>query len=124
MFTGLFAAICTLFYIKLSLDVIKLRRRYKVGIGDAGHKDLITAIRTHANFIEYTPLAVILIFILEYQNVSPIWLGTFASAFLIGRVLHALALTNGYIQTRVIGMLMTFLTLIGLALFNGFLYFS
>ncbi|KZN39804.1 MAPEG family protein [Pseudoalteromonas luteoviolacea] len=124
MFTGLFAAICTLFYIKLSLDVIKLRRRYKVGIGDAGHSDLITAIRAHANFIEYTPLAVILIFILEYQNVSSVWLIIFASTFLIGRFLHALALNKSYIQTRVIGMLMTFLTLIGLALFNGFLYFS
>ncbi|KZN61773.1 MAPEG family protein [Pseudoalteromonas luteoviolacea] len=123
MFTGLFAAICTLFYIKLSFDVIKLRRKHKVGIGHAGHTDLSAAIRAHANFIEYTPLAVILLFILEFQKVNSILLLAFASTFLIGRVLHAIALNKANIRIRIFGMLLTFLVLISMALFNGFLYF-
>ncbi|ESP95031.1 MULTISPECIES: MAPEG family protein [Pseudoalteromonas] len=122
MFSGLFAAICTLFYIKLSLDVIKLRKGHQVGLGDAGHKDLQARIRAHANFIEYTPLAVILIFILEYQLISEAILLPFAALFLAGRVLHAQALAKANIKMRVVGMGCTFLSLIGMALMNAYLY--
>ncbi|MCF6442317.1 MAPEG family protein [Pseudoalteromonas luteoviolacea] len=123
MFSGLFAAICTLLYIKLSFNVIKLRKSHKVGIGDAGHKDLQANIRAHANFIEYTPLAVILIFILEYQLIGNSILIPIACLFLAGRLLHAKALYDANLKMRVIGMGCTFLSLIVMALINAYLYF-
>ncbi|KZN62016.1 hypothetical protein N473_20960 [Pseudoalteromonas luteoviolacea CPMOR-1] len=123
MFSGLFAAICTLLYIKLSFNVIKLRKSHQVGIGDAGHKDLQSSIRAHANFIEYTPLAVILVFTLEYQLIGELLLIPLAVLFLVGRLLHANALYTANLKLRVAGMGCTFLSLIAMALINIYLYF-
>src|SRR3546814_21097062 len=85
--TPLYAALCGLLLIGLALGVVRLRQRHGVGIGDGGHKDLAMAIRVHANFVEYVPLALLLLFLLDLRR-QPLWdLHLLGAALLLGRVL-------------------------------------
>ena len=49
-------------------------------------------IRAHANFAEYTPIFLILLFLAESQNTSLYIIHGVATIFTIGRILHVYAL--------------------------------
>lgn len=120
LITSIIAAILTLIFIKLSLAVIGLRRKNKVGLGSGGHEDLERAIRTQGNFAEYVPLGVILIACLEL-NGAPWWLVVIPGiSLIIGRLIHAKGMNTPPpdFSKRVLGMKFTFFTLITLAVLN------
>jgi uncharacterized membrane protein YecN with MAPEG domain len=120
LITSIIAAILTFIFIKLSLAVISLRRKNKIGLGSGGHEDLERAIRTQGNFAEYVPLGVILIACLEL-NGAPWWLVVILGiALIIGRLIHAKGMNTPPpdFSKRVLGMKFTFFTLIALAALN------
>ena len=65
-----YAAIFALIYIGLTIRVIMLRNTKHVSLGNGGDPVLERAIRIHANFIEYVPLALILLTTMEMQRRS------------------------------------------------------
>ena len=118
--TSIIAAILTLIFVKLSFAVIGLRRKNKVGLGSGGHEDLERAIRAQANFAEYVPFGIILIACLEL-NGAPWWLLAIPGITLImGRLIHAIGIQvpPPDFSKRVLGMKLTFVTLITLAILN------
>jgi len=118
--TSIIAAILTIILVKLSLAVIGLRRKNKVGLGSGGHEDLERAIRAQANFAEYVPLGIILIACLEL-NRAPWWLVLLPGiALIIGRLTHAKGMNTPPpdFSKRVLGMKFTFFTLITLVALN------
>lgn len=118
MRTGLYAGLCGLLFIWLSWKVIVERRRSKVGLGDGGDPDLQRAIRVHANFIEYTPFALVLLALVDVLG-GPDWLVHGAGVLLVGsRVLHAQGLGSnaGYSRGRYFGTLGTWIIIAGLSL--------
>ena len=117
MFTGLIGALLALLYTALSLRVIKLRKRLSIAIGDGGDASLQRAIRAHANFIEYVPLTLILLYCLEQIIPHCFCIKTFGTSLLLGRLLHAFAISrlNEKIYLRVSGMALTFFAMIGTA---------
>jgi len=118
--TSIIAAILTIILVKLSLAVIGLRRKNKVGLGSGGHEDLERAIRAQANFAEYVPLGIILIACLEL-NSAPWWLVLLPGiALIIGRLTHAKGMNTPPpdFSKRVLGMKFTFFTLITLVALN------
>jgi uncharacterized membrane protein YecN with MAPEG domain len=118
MRTGLYAGLCGLLFIWLSWKVIVERRRSKVGLGDGGDPDLQRAIRVHANFIEYTPLALVLLALVD-MLAGPDWLVHGAGVVLVvSRVLHAqgLGATAGYSRGRYFGTLGSWIIIAGLSL--------
>lgn len=109
--TPLYAALCALLLIAVSLRVITLRNRHNVRLGDGGHDDLRAAIRVQGNFAEYVPLALLLLFLLELSRQAPLWaLHLLGLALFLGRLAHAFGLTRtlGRSPGRVIGMALTF----------------
>ena len=56
-----FAAVFAVFFVFLSINVIRARQQHKVGIGTGRNKSVERAIRVHANFAEYVPFALLLI---------------------------------------------------------------
>jgi uncharacterized membrane protein YecN with MAPEG domain len=64
-FAALYAGILGLIYVPLGFRIALMRGRFKVGIGDGGNAELARAIRVHGNFIEYVPIALILLFAVE-----------------------------------------------------------
>ena len=118
MRTGLYAGLCGLLFIWLSWKVIVERRRSKVGFGDGGDPDLQRAIRVHANFVEYTPLAIVLLAFIDVMGAGDRLVHGFGAALVVARVLHAQGLgTNaGYSRGRYFGTLGTWLVIAGLSL--------
>jgi uncharacterized membrane protein YecN with MAPEG domain len=118
--TSIIASLLTLILIKLSFAVIGLRRKNKVGLGSGGHEDLERAIRAQGNFAEYVPFGLILIACLEL-NGAPWWLVLIPGlALIIGRLIHAQGINAPPpdFSKRVLGMKLTFGTLITLAALN------
>lgn len=119
---GLYAALHSILLVALSLRVGKVRMKQKVSLGDGGDHQLQARIRAQGNYIEYTPIALIGLIILAYLEAAPLILHIFGAGFLIARLLHAAGMDgkNALGKGRVIGMLMTILTLLGQA---GFILF-
>ena len=61
------ASILALLCVVLIVRIIRSRRKYLISIGDGGNTDLTCRIRTHANFVEYVPLLLIIMGLLEFQ---------------------------------------------------------
>lgn len=63
--TPLYAALLGLLFIALSIRTIRQRRRFRIASG-SGRKTLLQrAMRVNANFAEYVPLALLLIYFVE-----------------------------------------------------------
>ncbi|MDG1753019.1 MAG: MAPEG family protein [Thalassotalea sp.] len=118
--TGLYLSLLGLLYIVLAVRIIKLRYRFKTGIGDGGHEPLAQAIRVHGNFAEYTPIAFLLLACAEINGSVPVLLHVVGAAFFIGRVLHSIAITHstGPSKFRFLGMMSSFISIIILAIEN------
>jgi len=118
--TSIIAALLTIIFVRLSFAVIGLRRKNKVGLGNGGNDDLERAIRAQGNFAEYVPFGIILIACLE-MNGAPWWMvATPGVTLIIGRVIHAQGIKTPPpdFSKRIIGMQLTFITLISLAAVN------
>jgi uncharacterized membrane protein YecN with MAPEG domain len=118
--TSVIASILSIVFVKLSLAVIGLRRKNKVGLGSGGHDDLERAIRAQGNFAEYVPFGILLLACLEL-NGAPWWLVAIPGITLIvGRLIHAKGINTPPpdFSQRVLGMKLTFGTLITLAILN------
>lgn len=116
--TPLYAAIFGLIFIALSVRVIGLRRQLRVGLGDGGKPILAHAIGVHSNFAEYTPLALLIIVLLESRTGSGWWIHALCLVLLVGRLVHAYGVSQvkeNY-DYRVAGMMMTFATLVAACL--------
>ena len=61
MIISFYAAILALLFVALSVYVILGRAKYKVLIGEGTSPDMLRRIRAQGNFIEYTPLFLILL---------------------------------------------------------------
>ena len=84
------AGVLGLLLIFLSAYVIAGRLKFKVDLGDGDNPDLVQRIRAQANFVEYVPLALILLMLVEYGRVGPKWLPmAMGGSLILGRVLHA-----------------------------------
>jgi uncharacterized membrane protein YecN with MAPEG domain len=108
--TPLYAALCAILLIVLSLRVARLRNKLKVALGDGGERALQKAIRVQGNFVEYVPLALLLLFLLELSRQAPFWvLHLLGAALLLGRLLHAIGLsrTAGLSFGRMAGTILT-----------------
>ncbi len=118
--TGFYASLLGLLYIGLAINIILLRKKFKVGINDGGNKDLAKAIRVHGNFAEYVPIALILLASYELNGASAMMLHVLGAALVVGRVLHVIGLTKtiGLSIQRQVGMLSTFFVMLVLAIEN------
>ena len=112
--TPLYAGLLAVWFVVLSVRVVDQRRRNKVGLGDGGKTMLLRAIRGHANFAEYVPLALVLIGILELSRFPHYVLHALGATLLVSRLLHgyALSFTGHFRFGRMAGAALTFLVLV------------
>jgi uncharacterized protein len=118
MVTGIYAAILAILIVWLSLQVIKLRRANRVRFGDGDVSELQAAIRAQGNATEYIPVSLLLLLLLELGGAhwSLIHLG--GIILVAGRVIHARGLLTNSLRLRVLGMQITFLVIVALAIAN------
>ncbi|WP_333877784.1 MAPEG family protein [Methylobacter sp.] len=118
MITSIYASLSALLIVRLSLAVIKLRRKNRVSVGDGGNEELHLAIRAHSNALEYIPITLMLLLTLELDGAPKILIHILGVTLLIGRILHAMGLPAKDFKKRVLGMQITIYLLIGLAILN------
>lgn len=110
------AGAAALMNIWLGFRVSLLRRRYKVSVGDGGQAPILARMRAHSNFIEYAPFFLILLAAIELARGSEDMLWVAGIVFIVGRLLHPFGMDRaGANALRAIGILLTWLSLLGLA---------
>lgn len=112
--TLLYAGLNALLALYLAIRVGQQRMKGNVIFGDGDYQPLKLAIRTHANNVEYVPLILILIALLEMAG-QPGWLiHALGGGLLLGRILHALGLsrTGESSPPRFYGVLLTWVVLL------------
>lgn len=116
--TFLYAALLALFFVALSLRTLLLRRRLRIPVGDKGNEAMLRAMRVHANFAEYVPLCLLLLYFVEQSGARPMLVHALGISLVLGRLLHAWGVSQvreNY-RFRVLGMTLTFLPLIAASL--------
>ena len=118
--TTFYASLLGVLLIYLSARVSMNRRRARVSLGLGEDVGLERANRAQGNFVEYVPIGLILLLLLE-QEVAQMWLLHLLGAMLLlGRLMHAWGLTrrqsvNVY---RFWGTALTWLMILATALLN------
>jgi uncharacterized membrane protein YecN with MAPEG domain len=114
LITGFWAGLIGLLGFLLALNVVRLRRRYGVGLGDGGKPELERAIRVFGNFAEYAVLCLVLIALLDMLSAPRLLVHGCGAALFVGRAAHAwgIAGSAGPSVGRALGMLLTWLVLL------------
>lgn len=110
------AGACALINLWLAIRVGSVRRAERISIGDGGNARLIARMRAQMNFVEYAPIVLILIALIELAVGTELWLWAVAGLFVIGRILHPFGM-DGWRPGRMIGAIVTLAVLLGLALY-------
>jgi uncharacterized protein len=110
----LYVGLACLMIVALALVVSLRRNKFRVGLGDGNQITLLQAIRAHANFAEYVPLALLAIVMLEATGHSRYLIHALGVALIVGRLCHAAGLLSAAGQTigRRIGTSLTWAVLI------------
>jgi uncharacterized membrane protein YecN with MAPEG domain len=110
------AAVAALINIWLAYRCGSVRGKEKIMHGDGGSALLMRRMRAQANFVEYTPFALILIAALELSGHAGWPLAAASGLFLLGRIAHGFGMDGeGPTKPRMVGMLLTLPILLGLA---------
>lgn len=123
--TFLYASLLAILFVVLSISTIRLRRKLKIGVGDAGNSKMLRAMRVHSNFAEYVPFALLLIYFVELNLGNPIFIHCLGLSLLSARISHAFGVSQERenFKYRVAGMVMTFGVIISSSLYLLFCYF-
>lgn len=107
--TSVYAVLLAFLFLGLSVRAMAGRRQARVSFGEGSSEDLRRRLRAHANFAEYTPLALILMGLLELQGAGGFVLNVIGLLLLVGRVFHAYGLSRipEHLLARSIGMGLT-----------------
>jgi uncharacterized membrane protein YecN with MAPEG domain len=92
MITSIYCSLIALMLIALSINVIKGRRKFSAGLGDANNIEIIRRIRAQSNLTEYSPIFIILLGFAEHLDFPSFLIHAFGLTFLVGRVMHAYSL--------------------------------
>lgn len=115
---ALYAAVLSLLVVILALRVALYRLRHRIGTGDGGDSELLRRVRAHGNAIETIPIGLVLLLLLELCGATPWGLHLAGAGLVLARVLHAVGLSRstGASAERASGATLTFLVLLGMAL--------
>ena len=124
--TLLYASLLTILAIFLAIKVGMNRVETNIMTGEGESSMLLQSVRAHGNLIEYAPLALILLALLEMQNVSDFMLHLCGSLFFLARILHAYGVTISRESTpyRLVGALGTWLIMLIMSFVGVYTYVS
>jgi uncharacterized membrane protein YecN with MAPEG domain len=124
LITPCYAAFLGLGFVILSILTLRLRRKFKIGLGDGGNQQLLRAIRVHSNFAEYVPIALILIYMMESNGAPALLIHFLCISLLFGRFSHAWGVSQAVedFKFRVFGMTATFNAIITSSIYLIFSY--
>jgi uncharacterized membrane protein YecN with MAPEG domain len=113
--TSLFAAAFAVALVALSFPISLRRLKVRDMVGESSDEVLRRRIRAQGNFIEYVPLGVVTLGLVE-AHAAPVWIvAAIGTTLVLGRVLHAVGMLADSGPVRGFGMIFTYLALLGAA---------
>ena len=88
MVTTLYAGILGLIYIGLTFYTVAGRLKHRVNLGTGNNENMEKRIRVHGNFVEYVPMALLLMLFAEVEGEAEIVIHVLGVLLVIGRLLH------------------------------------
>jgi uncharacterized membrane protein YecN with MAPEG domain len=88
--TALYAGLLGLLAIAIAVAIARVRGSTGISIGDGGNLEVIAAMRRHANFVEFVPITLILIGLLELNGVGSTTIHIMGATLFVSRVSHAI----------------------------------
>ena len=113
--TTIYAAALALVALVLSAGAGTRRAKLKIPVGDGGNEQLHHAVRRHGNFVEYVPLILLLIAIIELNGAPPTWLHGLGASLLAARIAHPFGIGSISHPARFFGAAVTALVLLACA---------
>jgi uncharacterized membrane protein YecN with MAPEG domain len=86
------ASMLVVIYFFMLLPIGKLRMTHHISIGDGGNQDLLMRMRTQANFVEYVPLLLVMMGLLEGSGANRQVLAVAGILLILFRILHYLGM--------------------------------
>ena len=86
---ALYTAFNTFILIWLAVNVGRRRKAGRVSIGDGGYAPLIRALRGQANFVEYVPMALLMMLLAALMGAPALALHVAGIVLTAGRAVHA-----------------------------------
>ena len=110
----IYAPLFAFMFVGLSVRTLVLRRRLGIPVGHGDHLLMHKAMRAHANFAEYVPLALLLIALMDAHIAGDFWVHVACLSLALGRLLHAYGISqvDEDMRLRVAGMALTFTALL------------
>jgi uncharacterized membrane protein YecN with MAPEG domain len=118
-----YASLLGLLFLYLTIRVVAARRAYRVALGHGGQEILERRVAAHLNFVEYTPLVLILLAFLEMNLAPALLLHVLGIAFVVSRVVHAIGVSRPNEDFR-FRMVATLTTMIIMAVSSAFLLYA
>ena len=110
------AGAAAILHIWLASRVSRVRRQFKIGVGDGGNEALVRRMRAHANYAENMPIVLILIGLIELAGGDARILWAAGILFILARIAHGFGMDQqSPSRLRAIGMMGSALVLLGLA---------
>src|SRR5690242_17492161 len=97
--TAIYAGILAIISIVLAHGAGMTRARLGIPLGDGGNGDLISAIRRHANFVEFVPLIVVMMAMIEINGAKTWWIHGFGIAIVIARIIHPIGISHSQMSS-------------------------
>ncbi len=101
--TAVFTALLALMLVGISIRITVLRAQKKISFFDGGDKELGRAIRVQGNFIEYVPMALALMALMEGMGAKHWLVYSFGAILLAARFAQAWGLYAEVFRARVVG---------------------
>ncbi len=92
--TALYGGLLGLLMLGLAMNVIRARVQLEIEFGDGGNPVLQQRQRVHGNAVEYVPIALLLLLLLELNGFSARLLHGLGGTLFAARVLHAWGLSR------------------------------
>jgi len=94
--TALYAGLLTIFALVLSFHAGGFRGKSGISVlfGSPENMQLVQRVRVHQNFLEYVPMALILMGIIEINGGNTTFLHVFGIVLIISRIAHAVGLKH------------------------------
>jgi uncharacterized membrane protein YecN with MAPEG domain len=105
--TAIFTGILALMLVGISARVSLLRQGKKISLADGGDGELRAAVRVQGNFIEYVPMALVLMGLIEAMGTRHWVVYAFGALLVVARVAHAWGLYGRAFPARVFGTSVT-----------------
>lgn len=110
--TALYAALTTLLFAGLSMNVSRLRGKHKTALGDNTNPEVLAASRAQGNCAEYIGILFLMLLLAEITGGGSTALHIIGGGILLSRAIHAHGVLTRTMATTVVGAAMNYLLLV------------